>query len=147
MNRGVMKNTIDSIALPACSSEKELARATAEWSLSRFVAVWNRLPGVAPVKKFTDRRTAVARMWKAGQAMTPPASPGRDTGHTGANGGASKKATVLALLATGATLDRMMAATGWQRHSVRGFLSTLANKGGVAIASSKENGARVYRIA
>ncbi|HWB96391.1 MAG TPA: DUF3489 domain-containing protein [Bryobacteraceae bacterium] len=142
-----MNNTIDSVALPVCSSEKELAKATAAWPLSRFVAVWNQLPGVVPVKKFTDRKTAVARLWKAAQAMRPPASPGRDTGHTGANGGASKKATVLALLATGATLDQIMAATGWQRHSVRGFLSTLASKGGVAIASSEESGVRVYRIA
>lgn len=54
---------------------------------------------------------------------------------------------MLALLDKGATLDQIMAATGWQRHSVRGFLSTLASKGGVAIANSKENGARVYRIA
>jgi DNA-binding IclR family transcriptional regulator len=147
MNRGVMKNTIDSVALPVCSSEKELGRVTAAWSLSRLVAMWNQLEGVVPVKKFTDRRTAVARLWKAAQALTPPASPERDTGHRGANGGASKKAMVLALLDKGATLDQIMAATGWQRHSVRGFLSTLASKGGVPTANSKENGARVYRIA
>ena len=42
-----MKNTIDSVALPACSSEKELGRVTAAWSLSRLVAVWNQLEGVS----------------------------------------------------------------------------------------------------
>ena len=53
---------------------------------------------------------------------------------------------MLALLDKGATLDQIMAATGWQRHSVRGFLSTLASKGGVPIASTRDSGAKVYRI-
>ena len=38
-----MKNTIDSVALPVCSSEKELGRVTAAWPLSRLVAMWNQL--------------------------------------------------------------------------------------------------------
>jgi predicted transcriptional regulator len=39
----------------------------------------------------------------------------------------SKKDTVMALLrrADGATAPEIMEATGWQRHSVRGFLSIL----------------------
>ena len=40
---------------------------------------------------------------------------------------ASKRATVITLLkrADGATAQEIMDATGWQRHTVRGFLSVL----------------------
>jgi hypothetical protein len=39
---------------------------------------------------------------------------------------------VIALVerAGGATLDEIMAATAWQKHSVRGFISTLGSKHG-----------------
>jgi hypothetical protein len=38
-------------------------------------------------------------------------------------------------------------ATGWQAHSVRGFLSTAAKKHGLKIESTKtEAGDQVYRI-
>ena len=62
----------------------------------------------------------------------------------------SKKAKVLALLGRkeGATLAQMMKATGWQAHSVRGFLSgSLGKKMGLSIESAKsEAGDRIYRI-
>jgi hypothetical protein len=49
--------------------------------------------------------------------------------------------------AGGATLAEIMKATGWQAHSVRGFLSTAARKHHVQIESSKsEAGDRTYRI-
>ena len=49
----------------------------------------------------------------------------------------------------GATLAEIMEASGWQAHSVRGFVSgTLGKKMGLTLESSKgENGGRVYRIA
>ena len=48
----------------------------------------------------------------------------------------------------GATLDEIMEATGWQRHTVRGFVSVLGSKGGEKIESSKNAaGQRTYRIA
>jgi hypothetical protein len=41
-----------------------------------------------------------------------------------------------------------MKATGWQAHSVRGFISIAANKRGLKIESTKnEAGDRVYRSA
>ena len=48
----------------------------------------------------------------------------------------------------GATVDAMMAATGWQAHSVRGALSGSVKKGlGLSVGSEKVDGVRVYRIA
>jgi hypothetical protein len=42
-----------------------------------------------------------------------------------------------------------MAATLWQKHSVRGFISTLGSKHGYTVASIRRESdkARVYRIA
>ena len=66
---------------------------------------------------------------------------------TGARQG-SKTEKVLDLLkqAGGATLKELMKATGWQPHSVRGFLSgTVGKKMGLAVTSTKdENGERSY---
>ena len=49
--------------------------------------------------------------------------------------------------ASGATVAEMQKATGWQRHSVRGFLSgQVKKKLGLNIGSTKEQRGRVYRI-
>ncbi|MCC6363006.1 MAG: DUF3489 domain-containing protein [Bryobacterales bacterium] len=156
------------------ASEKELAKLAATWPTDRLVEVWNSFAGARPfgdlkaVKKFTDRKTAVARIWKAVQALTPtpapqaaPAAPkkakatkeakpkGDATGPKGAREG-SKKATVLEMLhrPEGATLADIMTATGWQAHSVRGFISGgLGKKMGITVESLKTaQGARAYRI-
>ena len=63
---------------------------------------------------------------------------------------ANKKAEVIAMMkrAKGATLAEIMAATGWQAHTVRGFVSLLGSKGGEKIESSKSPaGERSYKIA
>jgi predicted transcriptional regulator len=60
-----------------------------------------------------------------------------------------KKDQVIGLIGrkNGATLDEIMTATGWQKHTVRGFISILG-KSGAKIASSKsEAGARTYKAA
>ncbi|MBS1876615.1 MAG: DUF3489 domain-containing protein [Acidobacteria bacterium] len=157
------------------TSEKELAKLAATWPTDRLVEVWNSFAGappfgdLKPVKKFTDRKTAVARIWKAVQALTPTAAPqaapaapkkakatkeakpkGDATGPKGAREG-SKKAIVLDMLKrpTGATLADIMSATGWQAHSVRGFISgSLSKKMGISVESFKsESGDRAYRVA
>ena len=47
----------------------------------------------------------------------------------------------------GATLAEIMTATGWQAHSVRGFISTAAKKHRVKIESERNDaGDRVYRV-
>lgn len=47
----------------------------------------------------------------------------------------------------GAHLEEMVAATGWQAHSVRGAMSgALKKKLGLTITSEKADGERTYRI-
>src|SRR5260370_3247572 len=58
------------------ASEKELGELAAQWLASRLVEVWNGIPGGKPVKKFTNRKTAVTRIWKAVQSLVSgPNSP------------------------------------------------------------------------
>ena len=49
----------------------------------------------------------------------------------------TRKVTVLALLERegGAILEEIMSATSWQKHSVRGFISTLGSKYGYTVTS------------
>jgi hypothetical protein len=42
------------------ASEKELQELINEWPMKRLVEIWNRLPGVEPVARFTDRKTGTA---------------------------------------------------------------------------------------
>jgi hypothetical protein len=63
----------------------------------------------------------------------------------------TKTAKILALLRRpiGASLPELRKATGWQAHSVRGFLSgAVKKKMGLRIDSvSREDGERAYRVA
>jgi uncharacterized protein with von Willebrand factor type A (vWA) domain len=61
----------------------------------------------------------------------------------------SKSAKIIEMIgrAKGATLAELMKATGWQAHSVRGFLSTAGKKHGLTIESVKnDDGGRTYTI-
>ena len=64
--------------------------------------------------------------------------------------GNGKGATIVELLRRkeGATLGDLTKATGWQPHSVRGFLSAqVGKKMGLKLKSTKrEDGQRVYQI-
>ena len=82
---------------------------------------------------------------KAGKKAAKPAHP-REASTPRAE---SKGAKILELIGRpkGATLAEIVKATDWQKHSIRGFLSTAAKKHGLKIESTKsETGDRVYQI-
>jgi Protein of unknown function (DUF3489) len=61
----------------------------------------------------------------------------------------SKQARLIAMLQSpaGATIAAMMDATGWQQHSVRGFLAGVVRKRlKLKLSSKKVDGNRVYQI-
>ena len=125
------------------ASEKELSKLAAQWPARRLVEIWNGMPGVQRVAKFRDRTTAVRRLWTKAQELRPDQTkspPVRD---------GTKAARVIALLRepSGATIKAIMAMTGWQAHSVRGFISAqLTKKLGLRVQSFLRGGERVYRI-
>jgi hypothetical protein len=87
---------------------------------------------------------------KAVKKATPAKkSPKSAKKATGARNG-SKTATILEMLKRpgGATAKELLKATGWQSHSVRGFLSgTVGKKLGLTVTSTKgENGERSYAV-
>ena len=59
----------------------------------------------------------------------------------------TKAECILALLRApgGATLEALMAATGWQAHSIRGFVSgKVCKELGLGVESVRRDGKRVY---
>lgn len=65
------------------------------------------------------------------------------------NGTKSAKVITLLRRATGATVKELIRATGWQPHSVRGFLSGVVRKklGLNLTTMERKNGERAYKIA
>ncbi len=59
----------------AFDTEADFSEAIAAWPASRLVDVWNGFAGAPPfaelkeVKRFTDRKSAVARIWNAAQRL------------------------------------------------------------------------------
>ena len=119
-------------------------------SSSLLVRLWNRLPDVVSVKKFVDRPTALKRIWAAVQILesVPPKSETTSEGGPGTGCSGTKKAMLLELLnrPEGASVCEMMAALGWQSHSVRGFLSTLSKKDTAIHSFRRADGDRAYAI-
>ena len=87
------------------------------------------------------QRVAAARRKKVTKHAPGPSSK--------SSRGRSKQDRVIEMLhhPKGSTLAAMVKATGWQAHSVRGFLSAVVrNKLGLALESKKFGEERVYRI-
>jgi hypothetical protein len=127
------------------ATEREFRDVVADWPGHRFVEVWNRLPRAKKVSKFTDRSTAIRRIWKALHEL----KTATEASLKGDAGKITKAERVTALLSgpSGASLRAIMALTGWQPHSVRGFISAqLSKRMGLKIHSFKRNGERIYRI-
>jgi len=109
-----------------------LRQVVAQWPASRLVRLWNGLPGVTPVKRFTDRKTALNRIWKtlelgSAHAKTRSKTPRKSSARAKATGvrTGTKKAQVIRMLqrANGASVAEIMRVTQWQPHTVRGFIS------------------------
>ena len=99
---------------------------------------------VGPKKAKSAKKASPAKKAPKGAKSSKSAKPASKA-RTG-----SKTAEVLDLLkrANGVTLAELMKATGWQAHSVRGFLSgTVRKKLGLDVVSTKgEDGERSYSI-
>ena len=208
------------------TSEAALAKLAANWPAARLVEIWNSLPGETQVKKFKDRATAVARIWKAiqnlGQAapateepapvpetvpvgelpetapvpeqeasetakpeagiqestepavgttvapQSPDVAPSEPAAkkkatrakkapvaatakEAGAPREGSKTSQVIAMLKRegGTTLEEIMTAMQWQKHTTRAMLSaggSLTKKHGLIVTSEKVGDKRVYSI-
>ena len=117
----------------------EAPRATT----SRNVAP--RKPRVAPPKAKSSKKATPPKK------ATKGAKKAKHAKSAAAARQGSKTAKVLDLLKRpgGATLKELMKATGWQPHSVRGFLSgTVGKKMSLTLNSTKgENGERNYKLA
>jgi hypothetical protein len=113
-----------------------VAVATTETKATKKAAVGARRADVAPAKA------------KAGKKATPKKKAPRSARKEAREG--SKTATVLELLKRpgGASAKELLKATGWQPHSLRGFLSgTVGKKMGLAVTSAKEeDGERHYSV-
>lgn len=79
-----------------------------------------------------------------------PAKTAIPSAEKASTNGSTKKDNVIALLMLkgGASIDELIKATGWQAHSVRGFLSgTIGKKLGLKLSSSIDaSGTRRYAI-
>src|SRR6202140_276589 len=132
---------------PAAVNEGEIVVASSEelhaaqLSGKRLLALWNALPDVEKRRKVGDRGALIDQLWSAIEALPEPQPDAKRP---------SKQDEVIAMLRRpeGATVDEVVSATGWQRHTVRGvFSGTLKKKLGLTLASAKEERGRVYRIA
>ena len=116
-----------------------------------------RLPRASRSAAKPTPRTAKSKGTRQVPARSNPAAT---TGRSGQNAvrnlkaealkSDSKQSRVIVLLSSpkGATIAAIMQATGWQRHSVRGFLAgVVRSRLKLNLISQKVDGARVYRIA
>jgi hypothetical protein len=132
---------------PTAVNEGEIVVASneelhaARLSGKRLLALWNALPGIEKRRKLGDRDALINQLWSAIELLPEPQSETQRP---------SKQGKVIAMLRRpeGATVDEVVSATGWQRHTVRGvFSGTLKKKLGLTLASAREERGRVYRIA
>jgi hypothetical protein len=100
---------------------------------------------VAPKKSKSAKKASSPKKAPKGQKKAKSAKDGSKTARDG-----SKTAKVLDLLKRpgGVTAKELMKATGWQPHSVRGFLSgTVGKKMGLVVTSTKtKDGERTYSV-
>ena len=122
----------------------ETSRTTSEEPKAKKKApVGAQRAHVAPAKGKSGKKASPPK--KAPKGHKKADKPERPAARQG-----SKTAQILGLLKRpgGATLQGLMAATEWQPHSIRGFISgTLGKKMGLTVESAKsEKGERTYSL-
>ena len=135
-----MSTAIEESAASSGQSESKPAKAPKEATRAP-----RRAP-VAPKKGKAGKKAAPAKKAPHGAKK---ASGSKAAKEKGAREG-SKTETILELLKRpgGATSKELLKVTGWQPHSLRGFISgTLGKKMGLAVTSAKgEDGERSYSV-
>src|SRR5260370_31322335 len=91
--------------------------ASSDLTAPPLVAIWNALPGAAPVTKFKDRKTAARRLWAGFRRIAP--SPRRKSATVARTPAMTKQARVIEMLRrpAGATIDEIVNLTAWRRRA------------------------------
>jgi hypothetical protein len=101
------------------------------------VTIENDKPAATPATEASPKKAAkrgkAPKKAKAAKTAKPAKKVAKPSERS------NKKAEVIAMMkrAGGATLEAIMHTTGWQRHTVHGFVSILGSKGGQKIESAK----------
>jgi hypothetical protein len=115
---------------------------TAETKATKKPRVTPRRANVAPAKGKAGKKATPAKKAAKARERANVSKPGVRSG--------TKTAKVLDLLKRpgGATAEELLKATGWQPHSLRGFISgTLGKKMGLTVTSVKgDDGERNYSV-
>lgn len=98
------------------------------------------------VKSARKRRTTASAAKSRKRSNTR--KPHKKANHRQIQSGTKKSAAVEMLRSpAGASIEALMNATGWQQHSVRGFLAGVVRKGlKLNLESALEGGVRIYRV-
>jgi hypothetical protein len=121
---------------PADAPDNKVTAGRDEAAAAKTPAETKSTGRPARAKRSSSKKAA------APSAKAAKASPGRRTPD-------SKQDRIVALLRQpgGTTLDVLVKSTGWQKHSVRGFLAgTVRKKLKLPLLSQKIDGIRTYRV-
>jgi len=122
------------------ASQQELADLAAKWPANRLIEVWNGIPGLTPVKKFTDRKSAVSRIWKAIQSLDGGATEEATTAPQQANKPEAspkkgKKATAAKKAPKGKKAAKAQETAGpWEGSKTAQVVAMLQRKNGATLS-------------